>query len=190
MVEVWSLVVATATLAASVIGFGVIRVIEFRRDRESARRAAVSRVLDTVERASRVLASSSVSGLWTNHVLEIVHVLPRLMVDLSRKDQAIAVWVYREIQRLVATKRRRESALILQGIGYTLVEWQKGNKTREWFAADLARNPADFRFIVPVSARVRLNVEPLVALLTLPVFAGFVFGIGYRASAFIARERR
>jgi hypothetical protein len=188
MVETWSLVVATATLTASVIGFGVLRFIEFQRDRDLAQRAAVSRVLDTVERASRVLATSSISGIWTNHVFELTQLLPRLLLELDRRDQAIAVWVYREIQTLVLTKDRRQSARIIQGIGYTLTEWKNGQKSRAWFAKDLASNPPVDPFVVPKSTLVKLNTRPLLTLLTLPVFAGFALGVGYRASAFVSRD--
>ncbi|MBX9470377.1 hypothetical protein [Microcella sp.] len=146
-------------------------------------------MLDTVERASRVLATSSVSGIWTNHVFELTQVLPRLLLELNRRDQAIAVWVYREIQQVVLAKDRRQSARIIQGIGYTLAEWKNGRKSRAWFAKDLVSNPPVDPFVVPKSTHVKLNTRPLLTLLTLPVFAGFAFGIGHRASAFVANER-
>ncbi len=122
-------------------------------------------------------------------MFELTQVLPRLLLELHPRDQSIAVWVYREIQKLVVAQGRRDSARIIHGIGYTLTEWKNGRKSRAWFVKDLAENPPGQNFAVPRSARIKLNARPLLTLFTLPVFMGFALGIGYRASVFVTSPR-
>jgi hypothetical protein len=183
MLENVSFVVAVATLTTPVAGFVILRIIEFRRDRRLARRAAVSRVLDSVERANLALVTSSVSGLWTNHLQELTQLLPRLLTDLDRKDEVIAVWVYREIQSIVLQSNRKQTVRAIQQIGFTLTEWHSGKKSRRWFERDLADRPPtrDFRF--PRRARWRLRARPVLTMLTLPTLFGFAFGVGFHSSA-------
>lgn len=190
MIETLSVTIAAATLTVSIVGFGILRIMEIRRDRRQARRIAVTRVLDSVERATRVLATSSVSGIWTNHVFEFSQLLARLMVDLERRDQVIAVWVYRETQQLVRAGRRKDAARILQNVGFVLATWHAGGLKRSWFKEQVAANPPQEPFVMPRSFRMRANFTPLLTLLTLPVLFGFLTGVGFRGTLFMESSRQ
>lgn len=147
-----------------VTGLGVIVtvvlfLVQSSRQKKDARVAArkqiVSRVLDTVERASRAYALYPLSKVWTRSEMEVVLVLPRLILELEPEDRDIAAWVGRQVQRMQLQTSDKAALQIAQTLAFQLAEWHHGNRPLAWFRSELVADPYDMSFTVPTSNSVK-----------------------------------
>lgn len=153
-----------AAFGVIVTGLGVIVtvvlfLVQSRRQRIQARLVArqelVSRVLDTIERASRAYALYPLSRLWTRSEMEIVLVLPRLVLELDSQDRDVAVWVARQVQLMQMETSDKGAVKIAQAIGIQLAEWHHGTRSLQWFTSELAKSPYDPNFTAPRANRAK-----------------------------------
>lgn len=147
-----------------VTGLGVIVTVmlflvqsarQKRETRLAARKVLVSRVLDTVEKASRAYALYPLSKFWTRSEMEVVLVLPRLILELDPQDRDIAIWVARQVQRMQMETSDKGAVRIAQALAFQLAEWHQGNRPLAWFSAQLAADPYDTGFVVSRRTRAK-----------------------------------
>ena len=122
-----------------------------RRRRDTAaerRRAVVVRVLDSLE--ATVRHRTSISGWFLPQTgLEWALVYPRLLLELDRRDQAIAGWLWRQVQRILVEPNEQEQVAIASRIGAQVLAWQQDRINAAWFEAELQADPVQDPFVVP-----------------------------------------
>lgn len=146
-------IVTGAGVIVTIVLFALQSARSTRHARTAARREVVSRVIDTVERASRAYALYPISKLWTRPEMELLLVLPRLVLALDSRERDIAVWVARQVQRMQLEKSEKRAIAVAQTVGFHLAEWHHGQRPLSWFKSQLETDPYDPRFSVPRQIR-------------------------------------
>jgi hypothetical protein len=132
------------TLLVSVVLFTVDRSLKIRADRREVRRQLMVRVLDTLELATRSLVRPAFVQAWTNSDVEYAMLLPRLLLDLGKRDRAIAAWVHRRVQLMQLEPSRKAALVIRADVAVKLLQWQQGELKLAWFQSQLNLDrPAD-----------------------------------------------
>lgn len=152
---------SVAAAAAIMVTLGIFSVESYRARkaaRANARREAVARVLDVVERASRAHVLLPISRVWTKPEMEMSLVLPRLVSELEPADRDVATWVARRIQRMQLARSDKDAIRIAQRVGFELAAWQHGSRPTGWFTAELVDDPFDPHLRIPKSTTVRRGI--------------------------------
>jgi hypothetical protein len=129
-----------------------------QHDASQRRRAVVIRVLDTLE--ATVRRHASLRG-WFLPAAEIDWALiyPRLFLELDTRDQAIAGWMWRQVQLMLLEPDGQKQITIASRIGGQVLAWQQNTITAEWFEHELAADPIQQPFIVPKRVQLRRTLR-------------------------------
>ena len=138
-----------ATLLLSVVLFTLDRVLKIRADRREVRRQLMVRVLDTLELATRSLVRPAFFQAWINSDVEYAMLLPRLLLDLGKRDRAIAAWVHRRVQVMQLQPSPKAALVIRADVAGRLLQWQQGELRLAWFERQLKTDRPLTPFEVP-----------------------------------------
>ena len=175
---------ATAiTALVTIILFGIEGFRRFRSERLAARRDVVSRVLDVVSSATQRLAKPQWARMWGSAELDFALVLPRLLLELDKKDRPVAEWAWREMQRMQLASTEKESLRIGITIGTTLIGWHHGEVELKWFAEQIRTEPPVANFRVPAATKLKRLATKTVALSVTGLCVGAAIGAGAAAAA-------
>lgn len=178
MEEAWSIAIAAVSVLVTIGVFWIKQHLDGERSRREARRVLVGQVLDRVDRVARAAPLMPISSIWMNPVIELIQVLPRLVLELDRRDRVVAIWFYGQVQRLVAASSNRDVIRISLEIGYAMSSWHSGEKPRSWFQGELEARPVDEAFTVPRSFRTRSALPAVASMLAVPFVWGWLTGLG------------
>lgn len=142
------------TLLVSVGLFALDRTLKIRADRREVRRQLMVRVLDTLELATRSLVRPAFVQAWTNSDVEYALLLPRLLLDLGRRDRAIAAWVHSRVQLMQLQASPKSALAIRADVAGKLLEWQQGELNLAWFEGQLGLDPPVHGFKVPLRVKI------------------------------------
>ena len=154
----WGAVSGVAAAVAVTVTL-VVFIVEIHRravqERESIRRAAISRVLDAMEASSR-RNQGFLSSLrfWAHPDLEYALILPRLIHDLGPKDSLIVMWAAGQTQAMLGATSDKSAAKIGREMCLKIVEWGSGTVTDAWLSNALDIRPASGEFLVPRRSQV------------------------------------
>ena len=178
-----TLFAAAITALVTIILFGIEGFRRLRSDRLAARRDVVSRVLDVVDSATQRLSKPQWARLWGSAELDFALVLPRLLLELDKKDRPVAEWALREMQKMQLASTEKGSLRIGIAIGTTLIGWHHGEVERKWFAEQIRMEPpiADFR--VPTATKLKRLAAKTVVLSVTGLGVGAAIGAGAAAAA-------
>jgi len=142
-----------ATLFVTVVLFGVERIASMLSARNQARRDLVARVINVFETAARTSIRPALARAWTNPEVEYALLLPRLLLELRKRDRVIALWVQRQVQLMQLEPRKRERIKIQAKVAEKLVLWHHGEASTSWFALEIRKDPPVPGFSVPLRVR-------------------------------------
>jgi hypothetical protein len=143
------------TLLVTVILFAIDRVSLRRREVREARRQLVARVLDALDLSARALARPAFTHMWTNPDVEYALVIPRLLLELDRKDRVVASWLQRQTQLMLREPSKRKALAIRAEAAGRFVEWHQGERRLSWFREELKRDPVELQFKVGAAVRAK-----------------------------------
>jgi hypothetical protein len=138
-----------ATVLLTVILFGLDRYLRRRASQQEVRRQLMMRVLDTFELATRSLVRPAFVQAWTNVDVEYAMLLPRLLLDLGKRDRVIAVWLQKQVQLMQLEPSHRRALAIRGDVAVKLLQWQQLDLERSWFENEVRASPPTQPFIVP-----------------------------------------
>jgi hypothetical protein len=185
-----AIVTTGATLFVTVLLFTAEwirrRVVAYRENR----RQIITRTLDTMDRAIRGFIRTSLFPVGSRVELEYMVLVPRLLVDLPKKERFVAAWVAREVQSMLAQSSDDKAFKISVDISAKLVEWYHHDRKRDWFKADLSKRPYDPMFVQPPRVkRIRMWHAGIQWLKLTSLSAIVVLAIGYTANSFRKKPR-
>lgn len=180
MFEMWAVWLSVTGVALSAAIFIVTRLFEVSAARQEQRRKVVSRVLDSVDRLTRAVALWPLSGIWTRPALELMVVVPRILMDLPKRDDQVAVWVLTQVNEVAIARTRKEAFTLAQGIGVALAEWHRGTRPTKWFVAQTTQ-PFTWRADPDARGRrVRELLQVVLSAMAIPVLWGALTEFGRR----------
>lgn len=142
-----------ATLFVSIALFAISWIRGRIVARHEARRLLLTRVLDTFENAYRGLLRAPWARLWSPAEAEYAILLPRLLLELPKRDRVIASWVARQVQLMQSQPSDQKAFTAAGSVAAQLVGWYHGEVKRQWFRNELAKDPYDPAFKVPAKAK-------------------------------------
>lgn len=142
-----------ATLLLTGVLFTLDRYFRARAERRELRRKLMVRVLDTLELATRSLVRPAFVQAWTNSDVEYAMLLPRLLLDLGKRDRVIAVWVLRQVQLMQLEPAHKKALAIRAEVTSKLLLWHLGELKTSWFDREVARDRPARQFAVPRSTK-------------------------------------
>lgn len=111
-------------------------------------RLLVERVLDAVERTMQRQASLA-RYVAAPPAVDFAALYPRVLLDVGSGNEAIAMWVWRQVQDMLATASQNQSIRLGGVIAAQLMSWQRGDIDVTWFSQELREHPVDQSFRVP-----------------------------------------
>lgn len=146
------------TVAVSLLLYGAEYLRRRFSARRDARRQAVERVLDALERAMRRHVGFS-RYLSTSPAIDYAVVYPRLALELPGKSVVVAGWLWRQVQHLLLETDPTASLRRQSELAGRLVSWCRGETRLPWFVQQLAADPVDHNFTVPLSVKLRRDAR-------------------------------
>lgn len=143
------------TLLVTVVLFATDRLLTRSREKRELRRLLVARVLDTFDQSTRLLLRPAVAQLWTNGELEFTLLTPRMLLDLSKQDRVIALWMQRQVQLMQLAVRKEAKVRIRAASAEALLLWHHGERDLQWFTTQLKADPQQQPFKVPAITKAK-----------------------------------
>lgn len=166
----------TVSVAFAVfIASEVLKQVQARRERK---RLTIVRMLDTLDTVMRRQAYPGIVSAWRSSEVDLVLTLPRLSIDLPKRDLVIVNWVWAQTQRFAVATNKREMIQRAAQIESNLTKWYRGELKREWFNQAVRSEPMikEFRVAKSVAWKRAARDVPLSTIL-LGTAAAILFGV-------------
>jgi hypothetical protein len=167
-------VAVLTSLLATTVALGTWGFTQWRLGRavkRESRRQLVSRVLDVVDALVKQRTLPVLLIAWRRKEIDLALLQTRLVLDLPKKDQVIAKWVWAQTERLVIAKDESEVTRRAIAIGGALSLWHQGFCKRKWFKGQLALEPVIEELKISAAAKWRLSGRNFREVLALGVIA-------------------
>jgi len=138
----WTAIGAGASALAVIVTLIIFMLQSSRRRRESiakTRHESVTRVLDLMEASVRHSRRPYFLRMFSNPELEWTLLVVRLVHELGKDEESIAVWVQGQSHRMFKAASDRAALRIGIETASALVDWNRGERSTKWFMEEIHR---------------------------------------------------
>jgi len=154
-----AIITASAAGVVAILVFIVGRVLEWRGALRRQKSEAVLRMLGVIEAFIMQRSRPTLVGLWSDGPNSLVLAQFRFLADLGKKDEAVAVWVWGQIQPIVFSNKPARQVALASAVSGGLVGWLRGVRTTQWFRDQNHLHPVDLQVKAPRGWQARRNLK-------------------------------